>query len=632
MHTQWRRFTFVLLLFLYATFCLVRVVSALDPTATGLSFSDQTKSTGIENTYTLVGEGVVSYAAGGTSGDFNNDGWQDIFIPGSDGQPHRLFINTKDGAFTDKAFEWGLTDRHNGIGVAVGDINSDGWLDIFMTSLGPPENWGPGHHKLYRNDRGIGFTDIAEVAGVQFTSTLDPDGFGAAFGDYDLDGDLDLCVAGRVSSSLFRNDGDESFTDVTVESGLVAVTPFETEKLKGFSPNFVDMDGDRYPELLFVSDFGRSKYFLNNSDGTFSDRTFESGTGKDQQGMGQTVGDFDGDGLLDWYVTSIYNLDDPDGEITHLTGNKLYLNTGNHRYDEWAQFAGVDDGGIGWGTLAVDFNHDGSLDIAETNGGHSVEFGGEPSYLWLNDGSGFFTERGVALGFEYTGHGRGMVNLDYDNDGDQDIVVFANGSPASVFRNDLQGPSTNWLRVFLDTSDFPGLAPNGFGSKVIATAGGRSRVRSVHGAESYLGKGELSAHFGIGSPRFVDELRVEWTDGQVTILESVTANQTITVSPAGTAGVPQKRGDCNLDGNLEVSDVVCLLGYLFLAEQLPCRHAAKPHVEAKKLFDANDDGRVSIVDATAVLFFLFRGEPQLSLGGDCVTIAGCAVSLAECGP
>ena len=595
-------------------------------------FSDQTETTGIDNTYSLSA-GIYRYFGGGSAGDFNNDGWQDIFIPGSEDHPDRLYINQKNETFTDKASEWGLTEGHSGSGVAVGDFNSDGWLDIFMTSIGPFGEWGLGYNKLYRNDNGTGFTNVAEAAGVHLTDSSDPDLitlFGTSFGDYDLDGDLDLFVAGRNASFLFRNEGNETFTDVTFDAGVVAQdrqNPDQTIALvHGLSPNFVDMDGDRYPELLYVGDFGYSKYFKNNRDGTFTDVTAESNTGAEEQGMGQTVGDFNGDGLLDWYVTSIFY------PPFSLTGNKLYLNKGNHVYEEVGELAGVENGGLGWAAVAVDFNHDGLLDLAETNGNRESEsFATEQSYLWINTGGSFFSEQALARGFDHDENGRCMINLDYDNDGDQDVVIFSNGSPVKVLRNDLQGPETNWLRVFLDTRDRPDLAPNGFGSKIITVTRGFRQTRSIHGAETYLGKAELSAHFGLGVEDTVDQLLIEWPSGETTTLSSIPSNQTLTISAPPRH--LQKPGDCNQNGNLDVGDAVCLLTFLFVHTDapLPCGDTGAAYEKANtSLLDTNGDGILDIVDVLRTLFFLVLGEPPHSLGSTCTDIEGCPDNSAAC--
>ena len=604
-------------------FCLTTSLGAEDGAA--LKFSNQTEASKIVNVW--WSGPFFRYMAGGAVGDFNDDGFQDVFIPGSDSLD-RLFINNRDGTFTDRAEEWGLTESHVGIGVAIGDFNDDGWLDIYETSMGPRFNQRKGQHKLWRNEGGSRFRNVATRAGVQATRAAD--GWGATFADCDLDGDLDLFVCGRLGAHLFRSNGDETFTDVTVESGLISdATRLTSLHENGMSANIIDMDGDRYPEILLVADRKLSRYFKNNGDGTFSDLTEESGTGFDEQGMGQAVGDFTGDGLPDWYVTSIHD--------EEYSGNKFYVNQGDHTFFENANAAGVHDGGFGWGAIAVDFDHDGLLDLAETNGSHDDETAEEQSYLWLNDGDSTFTEQALALGFEHHALGRSMVNMDYDNDGDQDVLIFNNGSNITLLRNDLGGTGANWLRVFLETRQDPALAPNGFGSAVAVVVDGKTQVRWIHSPESYLGKSEMSAHFGLGTSTTIDELRITWANGHITVLRDVGVNQTLSVSaPSPAVAGKQKPGDCNQDGSLDISDPICLLAHLFLivGEPLPCGVDDGGDAQAsRELIDVNGDGRVNLADAVAMLAFLFRGAPQsLSFGDGCEEILGCPDNSKACQP
>jgi len=498
---------------------LTALASAQSP-----AFSERTVQAGIDVTFESSGYNHSGYAGGGTVGDFNNDGWQDLFVldGGDNGLRDKLYINQQDGTFADEALAWGLTSIHKGKGASTADFNGDGWPDIYVTSAGT--NGSACNHKLYRNNGNGSFTDIAAMAGVNCTTPTFEDGFGSGWGDIDLDGDLDLMVAGFANnnsgSRLFRNNGDETFTDITGASTMFAQTPFGCS---GFAPRLQDMDGDFYPELLLAADFGTSRYFINNTDGTFTDITAASGTGLDENGMGQTVGDYNGDGLLDWYVDSIYWIS------LGWTGNKMYLNQGNHVYSEIGTGAGVYDGGYAWGAVSIDFNHDGLLDIASTNGGLGLEFFGEQTYLFMNQGGGSYTEGAVAAGLVHNYDGRGMINFDYDNDGDQDVVIFANEYPVRLYRNELaQVANTTWLRVFLDSSSDTTVAPNGYGSRVTATVGGTSILRVITTGDNCQSHSEISAHFGLGSATIVDELKIEWPNGDVTLLNNLAVNQTLT--------------------------------------------------------------------------------------------------------
>jgi hypothetical protein len=405
--------------------------------------------------------------------------------------PDRLLLNQGDGSFVDIAEAGGLGEKHVGSGATVGDYNGDGWLDIYVTSHGPPDATGPGQHRLYRNNGDLTFTNVAAASGVATTSTETGDGFGAAFGDYDLDGDLDLFVAGWVKDSqgnrLFRNNGDGTFDDVTEDAGIL------DDGIRGFSPCLADTNGDRYPEVLLVADFGTSRYFVNRRDGTFRERTTDSGTGQEWSGMGTAVGDFNRDGLIDWYTTAIFD----DEHVGRGDGNKLYYNLGRHEFEEVAATSGVADGGWGWGAVAVDLDLDGTLDLVETNGWEVPTYTNELSKVWLAQSDGTFLEVGAAAGMDHNLFGLGVLHLDVDNDGDQDIGIT---TPNGEFRLYLTQPpeSPHWLRVFLDTSKRPDLAPNGFGSKIRVTAGGADQFRWIVGCSSFSSQSELSAHFGLG--------------------------------------------------------------------------------------------------------------------------------------
>jgi hypothetical protein len=551
--------------------CGRRLVAAVVAVGSGVarahagdaSFSDGTAEAGLVATHATAGFVQMQYSSGGAIGDFDNDGWQDVFFlsGGSGSKPDRLFLNNGDGTFTDRAAEWGLTAIHKGKSACVGDFDNDGWLDLYVTSAGPVgQNAAPGHHKLYRNVNGTGFVNVAATAGVAFADPTAESAWTATFGDYDLDGDLDLFVGGFAGSPsntehrLFRNDGDGTFTDVTASIGLFAgVGP-----VAALSARFVDIDDDLYPELLIGGDFKAtgsyvgSRYFKNDRDGTFTDMTNGSGTGHEENGMGQTILDVDNDQRLDWYVTSIY------WPQVNWTGNKLYRNLGAHAFVETSAIANVFDGGYGWGTVGVDVDHDGFEDLAETSGDASPgsPFYAIPARLWINDGDGTFTERATETGFVHSLKGRSLLRVDVDNDGDQDILVFRYAGALTLLRNDLvHDATTAWVRVFLDTAGRAGLAPNGFGAKVYVTAGGVTRMRAIDGGVSFLGTSELSAHVGLGAATTIDEILVRWPDGTTSTRTNVAINQTLTMSP-----VVACAADLDGDGTVGPTDLGALLG------------------------------------------------------------------------
>jgi enediyne biosynthesis protein E4 len=549
--------------FIFATALVIPTTTTVN--AADLSFSNQTTAAGV--TAVHINLGVDSFLAGGAVGDFDRDGFQDIYYPTGGAQPDRLFINNGDGTFTDRAAEWGIAQLHLGTAAAVGDYDGDGWLDIFVTSFGTPGNAGPGKHRLYKNIGGASFVESAATAGVNFSSSAIADGWGAAFGDYDLDGDLDLAVAGWRSNNgnrLFRNNGNGTFTDVTSSAGMNAVTG-----IPGFAPRFADMDGDRYPELIWIADFGNSQYWINNTNGTFTNFTAQSGTSLGGTEMGQTVADFNHDGQFDFYVTTI-------------NANNLYINNGNHSYTNVANQAGVRITGWGWGTVGVDMNNDTLIDIAATTqSGRQYLFQNNST----NNGANLaFSEVAIAAGLVSSVSGRGLANFDYDNDGDQDLAIFPNSGPFQLFRNDHVDPDTHFLRVFLKTDNHPNLAPNGIGSTIKLTTGGETYLNRIDGGSNYLSQSELSAHYGLGPNTQATEIRVEWNDGQVTVVNNVAANQTITISPAGLV-----HGDSNGNGWITLNDVALALD----CATIPIHQGS---LIGCSLFDFDDDNDVDFAD------------------------------------
>ena len=552
-------------------------------------FSNETASAGLAGVTFIPGVyNHATYTGPVVCGDFDRDGWQDLFVPsgGGAGIPDHLFINDGDGTFTDRAAEWGLTDVHMGKGAAVGDFNNDGWLDIYVTSAGSGITGSPENHRLYRNSGSGTFSNVAVSAGVNVTSSIE-DGFGCCFGDYDLDGDLDLFVAGFASNNsgnrLFRNNGNETFTDMTAAIGLFS----GISGTSGFAPRFQDMNGDFYPELLLIADFGTSHYFRNDTDGTFTEISNIANTAQEENGMGQTVGDYNNDGLIDWYVTSIYRPN------IGWTGNKLYINQGNHSYQEISGSAGVYDGGYGWGAISIDVDHDRFVDIIETNGAGG-QFDNEQSYFFRNLGNNTFNEQSISSGLIHDGFGRGILNFDSDNDGDQDVVIAGNYENLRYFRNDTPAGSRHWVSIFLDNDGDPDVAADGVGAKVHVITDSGSLYRWIDVGDNFSSQSEMSAHFGLGFDDQISEIRVIWPDGLVQSGNNFSVDQIITWHRGSDSLI---RGDANTDLQIDISDPVLILGHLFGGAVLPCQEAA----------EVNGDGSLDISDPVYLLGYAFGG-------------------------
>jgi len=557
---------------------LVGVVSQHAKSAPPL-LSEQASNVGfIESHQTfLSGPDMEFMAGGGAAGDFDNDGDQDIFVLGGSASVDRLYINDGNGYFTETGAAAGIDRTHQGTGVAVGDYDSDGDLDVFISSLGPTNNRQPGWNILWSNDGDGTFTDVTSTAGVAYASPSIGETFSAAFGDYDLDGDLDLAVAGWLGGSqLFMNNGDGTFANATT-TALDA----EMTMMRAFSPKFVDMDGDLYPEILWVGDFYTSKYFVNNTDGTFTEQTATAGTGLDSNGMGNTFGDYNHDGEFDWYVSSRISHDASNG-----SGNMLYNASGvDHVYNESSIATGCNFGYWGWGVVSIDLNHDGSLDIFETNG-FDGSFSNDPSLLFLNDGTGNFNDVSIASGVIDAGQGRGVINADFDLDGDQDIVILNNRQQMVYYRNDLSGSDINSITLDFNTSAVDNLAPNGFGTRVWIDSDSHNQLRYLDGGTNYLSQSELSIHAGLGSDTSAD-ITVQWANGDVETFPNVDPGRY-------TIRALSCPADLTLDGTANFFDISEFLG-MFNNE----------HPQA----DLNHDGTHNFFDISAFLSIFAAGCP-----------------------
>lgn len=433
----------------------------------------------------------------------------------------------------------------------------------------------PGQNKLFRNNGDGTFTDVTAIAGVSTNNTVNGDAFSPAFGDYDLDGDLDLAIAGWLGGNkLYQNNGDGTFTDVTL-----AAIDTDMSVVRGFAPKFVDMDGDRYPELLWVADFFTSRYLLNNGDGTFTDQTVSSGTGLDSNGMGNTFGDLNNDGRLDWYATSRINSD-----LTSGSGNMFYrATTVDHVYEEVSQAAGTLQGYWGWGTTAMDFNQDGWLDLIATNG-FTGTFEMDPTVLFINDGTGNFNEAALASGISDVGQGRGLLNVDLENDGDQDVLIFNNRQPMVCLRNDTDGG--NSITLSFDTYGVDGLAPDGIGTRVELFSNGINQVRYLSAGSNYLSQSELTVHFGLGEVADAD-VTIYYADGSIDSLTSMSPGRyTITAKEC--------EADYAVNGVLDFFDVSAFL--TMFNEQ---------HPQA----DLSGDGSFDFFDISAFLTAYSAGCP-----------------------
>lgn len=482
-----------------------------------LRFTDVTVAAGLGSAQWQLPEswdGYLCYHALRVSGgaaavDIDDDGWTDLFVTRLE-QPNQLFMNNRDGTFTDVAPQAGLDVTAWSNAPAFADIDGDSDLDLFVTAAGPARaqlfiNQGDGTFVERAAERGV---DVgAGEACSEMTS--------ATFGDYDHDGALDLYVSqwtsgGESLNFLFHNDGNGYFDNVTQAAGVADVEP------RGYSSGFMDFDGDGWEDLFVVADFGYSQLFHNNHDGTFSNVTAVAGVGLEEDGMGSALGDINSDGLPDWFVTNVF-------ETVGTMGNRLYINRGDGSFDDQTDLYGVARGGWGWGAQMFDVDNDGQLDLGNVSGW--IDDDQLPS-LWLG-GSVPMREVSAEAGLTEAINGRAYVAFDYDRDGDLDTFVVQNAGTPLLYRND-GGGDHHALVVRIRSQ-----APNtrGIGARVeLEHPDGRIQYRWITGNSNFQGHGPFEAHFGLGDDAGPFTVRVHWpASGETFAHGLVEPDQIITV-------------------------------------------------------------------------------------------------------
>ena len=469
----------------------------------------------------------IDWSSGGAAAaDFDEDGWVDLYVT-RPYEPDLLYRNLGDGTFADVAGSVGLGNQTHDIGTAWADVDNDGDLDLYVTTIGELR------HKLFINHAGH-FVDEAEARGAALLDGYVQTGTTPVFGDFDNDGWLDLYVGDWHTTAigpqasharLLHNRGEAGpgeFDDVTIQAG-VDVDLVYTQMNGGIdgtfvlSAGFVDMDGDGWLDLLLASDFDCSRLFWNQGDGSFLDTTLASGVGTDENGMGASVGDFDRDGDLDWFVASITG--------PNKTGNRLYAYAGGRKFEDATDFAGVRDGAWGWGNAMFDQDNDADLDLVLTNGWNGTLYLEDPMVAWTNQGGGEMAPSPDTMGFVDEHQGRALLTFDYDRDGDLDVFVANNAAKPLLFRNDSVS-ANHWLQV-----DVRGTASNrdALGARVWVTAGGITQLHEVGGSSHYLGHSERVAHFGLGEADAVEQVRVVWpASGAELVLDTLAVDQRIT--------------------------------------------------------------------------------------------------------
>ena len=329
--------------------------------------------------------------------------------------------------------------------------------------------------------------------------------------------------------------------------------------------------------------------------------------GTDHNGMGSTFGDYDGDGDLDWFITNITAA--PDVPSGFGGWNRLYRNDGNRTFTDVTEEAGVRDSRWSWGTSFLDYDNDGDLDLIATNGYNGAGWADDQTYLWRND-NGVFTDVSTSAGITDAGQGRGLAHLDYDNDGDLDVVIVNNAAQPILYRND-GGNAQSFLRI-----DPIGTESNrdGVGAFLTVTpdlsAPQRRLVWEIDGGSSFLSQNEQIAHFGLGpNADAVDLVTIQWPSGIVQHLRRVGANQTLTVVETADQAVI---GDIDFSGSWEAADV----DWMRLAIDQPQLYESLFGISAGNVADLNQDGEVDALDVDELLNSIVGAEyGDLNLDG-----------------
>jgi enediyne biosynthesis protein E4 len=527
-------------------------------------FADITKQAGLDKfrhrSGTPAKETVLETMGSGVALlDYDNDGWLDIYfvngstfaaLKGFEAAPRAMLLhNNHDGTFTDVTEKAGVANQRWGFGVAVADYDNDGWPDIYVSNFGK--------NRLYHNNHDGTFTDVAEKAGV----ALGGWSTGPTWGDYDHDGLPDLFVPGYVKfdvnnppisgqgkippnfcqfrginvmcgprglpgepDHLFHNNGDGTFTDVSVKAGVA-----DKQGLFGLSSVFVDVDDDGWLDLAVANDSTTNYLYRNKHDGTFEDISYASGfalsdDGREQASMGIGVGDYNRDGKLDIFITTFSD-----------DYKTLYRNDGGASFTDVSYKVGLANPTVpflSWGTAFLDYDNDGLLDLFIANGHvypqvDKQDWGttwAERPQLFRNLDGAKFQEVPPATGSGLAAvvPARGAAFGDLFNDGHIDVVLNCIDSPPLLLRNVVHNDN-RWLELKLVGS---GKSPrDAIGAKVFLTAAGVRQRADVYSGASYGSSSDMRVHFGLGAASSIEALEIDWPDGVKQMVDAAALNR-----------------------------------------------------------------------------------------------------------
>ncbi|MQF64989.1 CRTAC1 family protein, partial [SAR202 cluster bacterium AC-409-J13_OGT_754m] len=509
----------------------------------GDQFMDVTRSAGVTLQHQLITTDILDFGAGVVVFDYDNDGYDDFYVTNSKG-PNALYRNLSDATFEDVADISGVADP---LGVANGgcaaDYDNDGNKDLFVTNYGVS--------KLFRNVGGGQFEDVTDH---RFSGSHGSHrSMGCAWGDFDLDGFVDLVIVRHMNTEgaidwgphvfgdlvdhlvLYHNNGDGYFEDVT---RLLGDPLTKREKMPvgniwgaGFQPAWIDFDNDGDLDLYVVNDFGyqlqpnvlwRNDGPLVDGSWEFTDVSAKTKADVGLNGMGLAVGDYDLDGFLDFYMTNI--------DVNYL----LKYDSGRSLFNDVTVSSNTDLSGgstsqVFWGTMFLDYDNDGDEDLYVVSGYLKQENFDNPreqrNVLLRNDGNGKFSDVSKNSGADDLGIGRGAAFLDFNNDGCVDILVHNLSQKPRLLQN-LCTSGNGWLKVKLRGSESN---MDGIGARIEIVVDNIRQIREISAGSSQMSQNMVEAHFGVGSVRRINSVIVRWPSGNVDVIEDVDANQSLVI-------------------------------------------------------------------------------------------------------
>ncbi len=513
-------------------------------------FTDVTEEAGINHAFTVF---QGTFGGGVAVLDYNNDGWEDLFLAGGLG-PDALYHNNGDGSFFEITAEAGLAinDPLISQGAITADVNRDGFVDIFMTTVA---SFNEGREiprasdVLYLNNGDGTFKDVSEEYGINQLKTFST---GAAFGDFNADGYPDLFVGnyfdkfdgdlGKINGGTITGEQRPSADELYINVRGVYfrnVTDIYQLYETGFSFGavFTDYDNDSDLDLYVINDFGNratpNQLYRNEFPRTaFTNVSEEMQADFGINAMGTGIGDYNNDGLLDYFISNFrvspFMVNQASGQPFENMTNQL-----GTAYGLVTTESGQAVVPISWGVNFFDFDHDTDVDLFICNGALNPSVIPNPNIFLENQGDKF-KDIGQSVGLADPGIGRGSVTFDYDNDGDLDLFV-VNQKPVNnaelvrttkskLYRND--SPQQNWLKVKLKgvNADLLGL-----GSRIEVFTGNLKQIREIDGGSSHESQNSTIAHFGVGDALIVDSVVVKWVGGKTQEVKNVSANQQITI-------------------------------------------------------------------------------------------------------